>query len=197
MPGIHARAMFVPSTMNDEERTVDVVVASDKPVRMWSMDKGSYLEELDMDGANLSRMDRAPVFDNHFNSGAAGQLGAVVPGTARTVNGELRATLLFSKNDEVTPIWNKIREGIVSNISVGYQVEKADVVRKNEDGTKVYRASIWMPYEVSLAPIPADHTSVVRADEQKYQAEIEEEIIPDFSEDEELARSIRLRFQYN
>jgi HK97 family phage prohead protease len=195
MPTLDARAMFVPKSMNDEERTVDVIVATNKPVRMWSFDKGSHLEELDMSGANLERMDRAPVFDNHVNSGASGQLGAVVPGSARAENGNLLATLRFSKNDNVTPIWNNVRDGILSNISVGYMVEQAEQVRKNEDGTKVFRATRWTPYEVSLAPVPADHTATVRGGEQKYNAEIEEEQIEDDTaqRDHDFIYSLRAR----
>jgi HK97 family phage prohead protease len=175
-PVLGVRAKIEPKTVNDEDRTVEVVVATNTPVRMWSWDRGSHLEELDMKGIRMDRMDIAPVLDNHNSyGGARGVLGAVVPGSARVEGSKLMARIQFSPNESVTDIWNNVKAGILRTISVGYQVHRAELV-KNEGDVKTYRASDWEPFEVSLAPIPADAKAVIRnTDPETFDVEVEEE----------------------
>ena len=165
---LHTGAQFVPTSLNDENRTIDVVFATETPVRTYSWEDGAVNEVLSMDATNI-RWDRinggAPVLDNHDRSkGTRGQLGTIE--NARIENGTAVATLRFSKRADVTDTWNDIKDGIIRGISVGYRVHKYDITK--EDGKlPTYRAVDWEPFEISMAPVQADPLSQVRNAENK------------------------------
>lgn len=165
---LKASAKFSPKTINEDARTVDVVFATETPVRTFSWEDGIVNEVLSMEEGH-ARMGRinggAPVLDNHSRAdGAAGQLGVVE--NARIENGVGVATLRFSKRADVEDIWNDIKDGILRGVSVGYRVHKYEVTK--EDGKlPSYRATDWEPFEISLAPVQADIESQVRNNEKK------------------------------
>lgn len=178
-PTLYARASVDPKSINKEERTVWVTFATDRPVRMWSWEKGDFIEELDMSSSSV-RMDRinmaGAVWDNHqYWEGTRGVVGKVVPGTATLEKGQARAQLRFSKKQKAEEVWQDIEDQIVTTVSVGYDVYKAERVRQDESGLMVYRATDWEPYEVSIAPMPADIYSQMRAKGQMHQTDVEVE----------------------
>lgn len=174
---ISRRAAFDPTTINETERTVDVVFATETPVRMYSWSLGGPFDEvLSMDASNIrkERIDAGlPVLDNHDRwSGASGQLG--IAENVRFEGTQGRATLRFSKRADVEPVFQDIKDGIVRGISVGYRVHKyQDMNPERKAGeTPEYRAIDWEPMEISLAPVQADPNSTVR-NENTVQNEVE------------------------
>ncbi len=165
---LKATAKFSPKSLNEEARTIDVVFATETPVRTFSWEDGSVNEILSMIPEHI-RMDRinggAPVLDNHVRyNGTAGVLGVVE--NARVEDGIGVATLRFSKRADVEPVWSDIKDGILRGVSVGYRVHKYEVTK--EDGKlPSYRATDWEPFEISLAPVQADEKSQVRNNEEK------------------------------
>lgn len=160
---LQTRAMFAPETVNAEARTVEVVWTTGARVQRYGMD-GPYIEELSMD-AKAIRMDRLNAGAPLLNSHSAAQLSDVVGVVERAwlQGNEGRAVVRFSSRDDVTPIFNDVRDGIIRNISVGYRVWKYE--RAEEGGTSVMRAVDWEPHELSLVPIPADAGAQVRSEE--------------------------------
>jgi len=158
------RALFDITTINEEKRTVDVVFATETQVLRCNWE-GTYYEVLDCNPASV-RMDRlnagAPVLNNHSRYSVSDQLGVVE--NAVFVKKEGRATLRFSNREDVTPIWQDVKDGILRGISVGYNVWAYDVTEKTGE-IPIYRATDWEPAEISLAPIPADVNSGTRAAE--------------------------------
>lgn len=161
------RAQFVPSSLNEESRTVDVVFASPTPVLRYSWYREEYYHEvLDMSGANLSRSgDRGlPVLDNHS---AWGKVGEIVIGRAENIRQEKDtwvATVRFSQREEVQPLINDVRDGIITDISFGYSVDKIERMEKKEgDEYRTYYVRKWTPNEISFVSIPADPRAGVRS----------------------------------
>lgn len=171
------RAAFDPQTLNIESRTVEVVFATETPVRMWNWQIGEFDEILSMDPANV-RMDRLkngiPLLDNHRRyEGTKGVLGVVESATFS--NGEGRATVRFSKREDVESTFQDVKDGILRGISVGYRVHKYQDMNplRNEGELPQYRAIDWEPMEISLAPVQADPNSNVRQEDgEKYPVEI-------------------------
>ncbi len=164
--GLGVRALFKPTTLNEDMRTIDVVFATETPVRTYTWEDGDVNEVLSFD-AGAVRMERlmngAPVLNNHDRcEGTESVLGVVE--TASITNGEGIATLRFSKREDVNGTWQDIKDGILRGISVGYRVFKYEITK--EDGKlPVYRAVDWEPYEISIAPVQADPNSKVRSQE--------------------------------
>ena len=165
---LQTRAQFIPASLNEENRTIDVVFATETPVRTFSWEDGVVDEVLSCEPGNV-RMDRfnagVPVLDNHDRSkGTKGQLGTVE--NVRVQNGQCIATLRFSKRASVQETWDDVKDGILRGISVGYSVHKYEVTK--QDGQRpLYRAVDWEPLEISFAPVQADHNSSVRNSETK------------------------------
>lgn len=171
-PALQLRAMFVPSTLNEEERTIEVTFATDTPVLMRDWD-GQFYEELSFDPKHI-RMDRlnagAPLLNNHDRwSGVSGVLGSVQKAWLDGNQG--RALIKFSAREDVKPVIQDVKDGILRTISAGYRVYKYEKKGKASDpraGQKsdeipTYRAIDWEPFEISLAPIPADIKASVRS----------------------------------
>lgn len=160
---LDTRAMFKPTTANDEDRTIELVWSTGARVRRESWFDGPYNEELSMEPGAI-RLERlnlgAPILDTHESYRLSDQFGVVE--RAWVENGEGRAVIRVSKRAEVDGLWQDIKDGIIRNISVGYRVHEYTLTEE-KDGIPTYRATDWEPYELSFVPIPADPKSQIRA----------------------------------
>lgn len=160
---LQTRAMFAPETVNADERTVEVVWTTGARVARNGME-GAFYEELSMDKKAI-RMDRlnagAPLLNSHSAYDLRDVVGVVERAWLDGTQG--RAVVRFSSRDDVAPIFQDVRDGIIRNISVGYRVWKYE--RIEEGNAPVMRAVDWEPHELSLVPIPADAGAQVRSEE--------------------------------
>ncbi len=91
----------------------------------------------------------------------------MVPGSARIEDSRGLCSILLSKAPGVADTVQKIREGVIRNISVGYWIHKI-VKTEGDDGTVArWDVTDWEPLEVSAVPIPADPGSQVRSEQQQ------------------------------
>ena len=117
-----------------------------------------------------SRLERlnagAPFLDTHCSYGLDNVIGSVVPDSAKIKDGRGVATILLSKAPGVADTVQKIREGVIRNVSVGYWTHK--IVKTEGDDAKVARWDVvdWEPLEISAVPIPADAGSQIRSEQQ-------------------------------
>ena len=170
---LRMRGLLDPQTVDEEKRTVDVVFATDTPVRTYVGSLGYIYEVLSMDPSHI-RQERlnagAPILDDHNRwVGTRGVMG-VVDGFTLTKK-EARATLRFAKAEddpEADKMFRKVKDGILRGVSVGYRVYKYEDMNTGElkpGQIPKYRAIDWEPYEISMATIPADPRSSVRSDQ--------------------------------
>jgi HK97 family phage major capsid protein/HK97 family phage prohead protease len=172
MQGYRNATIAMPAEVTEENsRSVEVVFGTETEGVMrydWSRDE-VFVEVLDFSPSSV-RMTRfeqgvVPVLDNHDRyGGVRSQLGKAE--NARLEDGRGLATIRFSNRTEVDGIVQDVRDGILTGISVGYRVNKYKRDGKTADGVPRRRAVDWEPLEISLAPVPADGESRVRATEQ-------------------------------
>jgi HK97 family phage prohead protease len=165
--GLKMRAAFKPGSINAEDRTVEVVFGSDKPVRMYTWEYGPINEELSFDASHV-RMDRlnsgAPVLDNHDAYGSVLDTVVGVVEKAWSDGKKGYAKLRFAKTDKGDKMLEMARDGILQNVSVGYAVHKYMRSKSNEDGKlDNYRAVDWEPHEISMVAVPADADAKLRS----------------------------------
>jgi hypothetical protein len=67
----------------------------------------------------------------------------------------LRAKVRFGKSELASSVYEDVKDGIRSNISVGYQIDRLE--RRDE---KTYVAKRWKPVEASIVAIPADMSEI-------------------------------------
>lgn len=172
-PG-YIRASFDAASINADKRTVDVVFATETPVVRMGWD-GLFYEVLTCTPqavmAERLNSGAGPLLDTHDRFSVRTQLGVIEPNSVVIKDKECRCTVRFSKNADVEPVWQNVQDGIVRNISVGYNTYEITVTEK-EGAVPVYTATRWEPAEVSLVPVPADYNSAVRSGEQTHEVTI-------------------------
>lgn len=160
------RADVVPGSLNEEARTVDVVWTTGARVKRSSWFDGPWYEELSTN-PNHVRMERllsgrAPVLLQHNAYDPDAHQGVVT--TARLSEGKGTATLRFLTGDaDADKTWNKIRQGVLTSVSVGYSVHKSEKIEGGDETIPVYRATDWEPYEISPVAMGADPDAHMRS----------------------------------
>ncbi|WIY52454.1 HK97 family phage prohead protease [Devosia sp. YIM 151766] len=169
LPLIGRAAEVVPSSVNAEERTVEIVWTTGATVQRvrwegWD-DRIEYDEELVVSG-NAVRLDRlnagAPFLNAHSAWRAESVLGSVVPGSVRIEGGQGFAMIQLTAAEDARGIVQRILEKNLRFVSVGYRVHQYEITRK-EGAREHWRAVDWEPLEISAVPIPADPGSQVRS----------------------------------
>ena len=151
-----------PATVDEAERTVEMVLASETPVRAYDYDRMREFDEvleISESALNLGRLNAgASLLAAHDRWRLSSIIGAIVPGTARIDRSSgaplLVARVRFSERPEVEHIYRDVRAGVIRHSSAGYLVHRYRI-----DETKsppVYRAIDWEPVEASVVPINAD-----------------------------------------
>ena len=145
------RALVCERAVNEEARTVSLSFSSEAPYRRWW-----GIEILDHAPSSV-RLDRlksgGPLLIDHENSirNQVGIIESVEIGADRVG----RAVVRFGSDAESDAVFQKVKDGIVRNVSVGYIIHSAKLVGE-EDGVETYRVTDWEPLEISLVAVPAD-----------------------------------------
>lgn len=147
------------NSFDAETRTVEVIAATPTPVRRKDA-AGPFLEILDPATLDLATRD-LPVFDNHRAGGARETVGVVQ--SLRVEGDNLIAVLRLSGADDAAPVVQRVAEGTVTGVSVGYAVA-AWTESRDATGNRVKRPAAWSLREISLTPNPADPNARVRSE---------------------------------
>jgi hypothetical protein len=172
-------AQMAPETVNAENRTVDVIWFTGIDVQRYSYMEGPYLLKFDPKGADLSLLNSgAPVLDDHVDyEGAEGQKGVVEKAWVDGSN--YKATLRFSKRPEVDGLWQDIQDKIVQKFSMGVELLEITDTRDANDQLMTRTATKWRPYELSIAPLPADFGTTTLSAQPLEATTTEPESVPD------------------
>ena len=158
------RAAFAPSTLVEEDRTVEVIFGTDAEVRMSDWEIGQYMESMSFEEGHV-RWERlnsgAPLLDNHNGyKGTRGVLGVIE--RAWGEGGVGKAVIRFSKQEDGERAFQEVKDGILTGVSFGYRVYKYERISSLEGELPKLRAIDWEGFEISLAPIQADINATVR-----------------------------------
>jgi hypothetical protein len=165
-----------PDSIDAEGRTIEMVWSTGAPVRRRDLFTGRRYDEvlsLDPRHVDLSRLNAgAPLLNAHGAASLSNVLGVVERAWIANAGGafEGRALVRFSEREDVEPLWQDIRAGIIRSVSVGYAVRAYEVIvpagdadGRQEDGqVPVWRAIDWQPLELSAVPIAADQAAGFR-----------------------------------
>jgi len=168
------RAIASASLVKPEDRTVEVVFATETPVRRRRYEGWDRVVDFD-EVLTVSRaaidLERfasgAPALDSHARYSTSAQVGVV---EKAWIDGkDARALIRFPKagiDEKADRLFGLIEDGIVRNVSVGYRLLKIKVIEPEKRGEiqKVI-ALRWEPFEISFVTVPADPKSGVRGDD--------------------------------
>lgn len=147
-----------PDTANPKDRTIDVLWYSGAKVaryNFWTDEEYLLSFSMEPSAVRLGRLQTgAPFLNSHADYSLSDVLGVVE--NPRLEGGKGYATVRFSEREDVTPIWNDIKAGIIQNVSMGATIyERKDVTPKGEK-MRQFLATDWEPGEISAVPIGAD-----------------------------------------
>lgn len=165
------------ASFNDADNTIEVIWTTGESVRRYSWRDGVYYSEVlvvEPGAVRLGRLNAgAPFLNTHSDWDLSDVIGSVVPGTARVENGLGLARVKLSGEPGDAAIVNKIRDGIIRNISVGYAIHRVERTTGMDGADEEWRVVDWEPMEISAVPIPADAGSQIRSDKQSANAPCE------------------------
>jgi HK97 family phage major capsid protein/HK97 family phage prohead protease len=134
--------------IDEEKRTAHIAVSSELPVER-SFGKEVLMHEAGAIDLAFLASGRAPLLLDHDMERQIG----VIESVSLTEDRKLRAKVRFGRSALAQEVFQDVVDGIRSNISVGYRVNKMERDDKQRD---VYRVKSWSPLEVSVVSIPAD-----------------------------------------
>ena len=124
----------------------------------WIEVLGHKANEVDLSRLN----DGAPVLANHDRYTPVGSTPLAAIGTVEKAwvsDGRMQADIIISRREALADLRQDIGEGLVRNVSIGYQIGERVLTKANgEDQPDEYRVTAWTPFEISLVDIPADAT---------------------------------------
>jgi phage head maturation protease len=148
----HRDAMPRPRSFDADALTIEAVIASTTPVRRTDA-RGTFWEVLDPAGLDLATTRGSSILDSHVRGGVASIIGAI--DDVWVEGSEVIARIRFSERPEVASIIADVRSGIISFLSVGYEVS-AWADSKNAKGERTRTATAWAAREASFVAVPAD-----------------------------------------
>jgi len=132
-----------------EARTVPAALSSEQEVPRWF---GREILVHSEDSIDLSRANGdagLPLLFNHDADRLVGRIRGI-----RIDNGVLRGVLHFGRSAEAESRWQDVRDGVLTDMSIGYRVQKWE----EDEGSDVVRVTRWTPIEASVVSVPADAT---------------------------------------
>ncbi|HSW45524.1 MAG TPA: hypothetical protein VLM89_08130, partial [Phycisphaerae bacterium] len=160
------------ATANEQDRSVEAVLATETPTLVYDWRTGETIEEiLLVDGAKVGR--QVPMLSCHSRWSMDDVLGSVR--SIRPSGEELLGRLYFA-NDEISErAWLKVRDGHVTDVSVGYTPRKKIDIAAGQSATingRTFTAgqramrvtSEWTLKELSVVPVGADEKAKIRGE---------------------------------
>lgn len=159
-----------------ENLILEFPFASEEPYLRSSYWDEPWVEILGLgnEECDLSRLNGgAPVMLNHGSGTTeAAPLRRIGTTTRAWIeNGRGFVGIKLSRRDGMEGLVQDINDGIVRDVSVGYQILERTLIKQAEGAPDEYRVTRWLPMEVSIVDIPADATvGIGRSAEQPVQA---------------------------
>lgn len=168
--------------IDEDKRTVALSFSSETPVERYFGREilGHNPEEVDL---SFLESGRAPLLREHWRDE---QTGVVKEALIKGKKGQ--AVVRFGKSQRAEDEFSDVKDGIRSNVSVGYQIKKAVLIEKDEEKGNTYRVH-WKPLEISIVSIPADDSVGIGRAEDGREFETEIEIAEGLDADLEECRS--------
>ncbi len=91
-----------------------------------------------------------------------------------SVKGEGRAQVRFAKDEYSERVFQKVKDKIIRNTSVGYRIDDFKEVSQKGDDIPTYRAQRWTPFEISLVGVGFDANATIRSNEPIIEIELDE-----------------------
>lgn len=163
----------VPASLDETTRSVEVIASTEAPAMVMDWDRWEVVREvLLMSGCRIPASGQLVLLDTHSRESVNRVLGSFR--SARVTATEHGPSLVgrthYSTVKEADDAYTKVKEGHVTDVSIGYEVlahiwvkdgESVSMDGKTFDGPMRIGVE-WVPRELSLCPIGADENAKFR-----------------------------------
>jgi len=165
--------------VDEDDRRVSMSISSEEPVeRSFGLEVLEHTDE----SIDLSRLNsgHAPLLLDHD---LTKQIGVVERTYLDKADRKLRSVVRFGKSELAREVYDDVKDGIRSNVSIGYQVKNMEA-KNDRSGT--VSVNSWLPYEASIVSVPADNNVGVNrsAEIEKPVIQIKEQKMTEVNQDE-------------
>jgi hypothetical protein len=131
---IQNRAKSDLSLINEDKRMIPFIMVSDDNAGLrydWWEDE-IYEERLDVNGATFDNLNT--FFKDHRMSidNAIGRIE-----NTRVENGQIKTDVIFGTDTESDTVFRKFKEGILTDVSIGYSIQKVTITERENQPTEV------------------------------------------------------------
>lgn len=153
-----------PPDQPDGVLRLSLSVSSEEPYLRTSWWDGDWIEVLGHKSGevDLTRLNGgAAVLANHDRYTSTGKTPLAAIGMVEKAwieNGRLLADIALSRREDLADLRQDIADGLVRNVSIGYQIHERVLEKSTEGQPDEYRVTSWTPFEISIVDIPADAT---------------------------------------
>jgi hypothetical protein len=150
---VHRSNLMEAKIVDEQARTAMIIVSTENPVQRSF---GNEILDHNPESIDLGFFGsgRAPLLLDHDPTKPVGVVESVSLGEDR----KLRSKVRFGRSALAQEVFQDVLDGIRSNVSVGYRVNKMEQDLKDKNA---YRVKSWSPMEVSVVSIGADSQAVV------------------------------------
>lgn len=171
---LYSSAQVRSNSFDEKTNTVEVIFTTGARGLRGGFFSEPYYEELDITPGSV-RLERfnsgnAPVLNSHNQYDLNSVIGVVESAEIR--DGKGFAKVRFSDREDVKPIVQDVKNGILSNISFGYRVYKYEQIKEEGVDYDILRAIDFEPMELSFVAVPFDAGASVRSNEDLNECEV-------------------------
>ena len=144
----------VRADVSEGSREVAFAFSSEEPYKRWWGTEilGHKRSEVNLD---WMKSQNAPLLVDH-DTRVDSQVGRIVKVSLDQRTG--RGIAKFGKGARADEIFQRVVDGDLTNISVGYRINKLQLVEVDDTGHETFRVVDWKPVEASIVSVPADET---------------------------------------
>lgn len=165
-----ARRSEGPATLDEENRSVEVIMSTEDPALVWDWERGVVNEVLLMSGAQIPESRQLVLLDAHSRYETANIIGSARE--VRIENNAMIGRAIYSTAPEAESPWIKTREGHLTDYSIGYRVDESVWVPEGQTAIvegRTFKGPVkvvtkWTPRELSAVPIGADQNAKARSE---------------------------------
>lgn len=131
---IHNRAKVETDLINVEERKVPFIIVSNDNAGLrydWWNDE-IFEERLDPSGATFDSLN---TFFKDHEMRVDNAIGRIE--NTRLDNGQIKTDVIFGTDEDSERIFNKYREGILTDVSIGYSIQEVTTTERKDEPTEV------------------------------------------------------------
>lgn len=163
------------SSVDEQGRSVEALLTTGNPVEVFDWNEWEMIDEALLPSGAIHD-EQLPLLESHQRWNSSDLLGSVRGLTTEGDNG-IKGRLYFVADDpEVEKVWNKVRQGHLRDVSIGYQVLKSVTLEPGTETVvsgrhfaagqrKLRVVTEYRIREVSVVVIGADQAAKIRAEQ--------------------------------